>query len=196
MLNIPLYSNNRFNIIGIDPGSTMIGVSIITMEIPLLNIINTEAFTINAGKLTDSNNWLSYLYNDRINRIKFIEDKLTDIFNYYDPLCICAESPFFGMKHPAAYGALVEVICAIRSAVIRYDQWKTLEVIDPATVKRGVGGMGNADKAIMKQKVLGIPQLRFIGNAPLEFQDEHSIDAIAVAWWKYNDLLKQLQRGI
>ena len=83
---------------------------------------------------------------------------------------------------PGAYGALVEVICGIRNAVIRYSDVKPLYKVDPSSVKQAIGAKGNADKNAVRDYVSKIPELINNLDNPLCSLDEHSIDAMAVAY--------------
>lgn len=187
MLKINYGERNSINIIGIDPGTTNIGISNLNIDIDTKKINYSLAFTINAAKFTNENSWLAQLHGNRFNRINFIENKLIEIFHFYMPLIICAESPFFGRSHPNAFQALTEVICTIRSAVIKYDQWRDLKLVPPSLVKQAIGSKGNADKIVMKQNLLAINHILNIQD--IQNLDEHGIDALAVGYYIYNQLI-------
>jgi len=181
MLNIPP-GPSVFNIIGIDPGTTFVGVCVMTVDISTMKITSTIATTLN-GLTLSNNEWISEIHGNRFGRILALENALLDIFNTYQPLIIISESPFFGGRMPNAFQALVEVICAIRTAVFKYDQWKELKLVPPATVKQAIFCKGNADKFEMKNKILELRQvLNYNGDIPLDTLDEHSVDSIAVAF--------------
>ena len=115
---------------------------------------------------------------------------LLGIFNYYKPFSIASESPYISNQFPQAGLVLTEVICAIRRAVMRYDSWQNLNLIDPPTIKKSVGAMGNAKKEMMKEKVLSLTDLRYNGIVPIEELDEHAIDALAVSYCHWSNLRK------
>lgn len=168
-------------IIGIDPGSEMLGVSCLTIDVRTLDIINTQACTFTGSKL-NMNLWMEQIHSTRFSRIAAHKENLKHIFQICQPVAIVCESPFYNPRRPNAYGVLVETLDAIRHSVWEYDQCIPLDLIDPPTVKRAVGGKGNADKIEMKRLVLSLPDLNFTGTIPLECVDEHAIDAIAVAY--------------
>lgn len=189
MLTIPIDSSSEFTIIGIDPGTTFLGLAIITISFNNFKIIKSEALTFNGSKLAGNDAWLESIHGDRFNRIRALEHSLLEAFNYYKPYVICAESPFFGMRMPAAFQALTEVITAIRTSVYNYNTWQSLNLVPPSVAKQSVGGKGNADKHVMKEKVaLLLPELKYSGSIPYEKLDEHSIDSLAVAYYAYTQL--------
>lgn len=188
MCNIP---TNRLvekcSILGIDPGSTNLGIAILNFELFSKEIISTEAFTINADRLVLNNSWLSENYDNKTARITALREKLLYILDYYDPVAIACESPFYNPKRPQAYGVLVEVLAMIRSVVIEHDDWKKLHMIDPSSVKQAVGAPGNANKETMAYHIGRMNQLNILRECVL---DEHSVDATAVAYCKYIRLVK------
>ncbi len=191
-MNINFYdSDNYFRLIGIDPGTTHLGVSVYTIEIDTLNILNSFAFTIDASRV-DCDTWSGSLHGERFYRIGYICQKLCEVFLMYKPLVICAESPFFGMRHPGAYQALTELLTRIRLAVFEYDNWRELKLVPPSIVKQAVGVKGNADKLAMKEALNNlINTINYNSDIPFSSLDEHSIDALAVGYYAYKQLFNK-----
>lgn len=191
MLTMPADASPILPIVGIDPGSVSLGVGVIWFNIDTNCIEMTEAKTYNGEKL-GRGSWITERSGDRAGRIAGLKDNLLRIFNIVQPVVIASESPFFNQRRPQAYGALTEVVCAIREAVEDYDRWKHLQLIDPPTVKNAVGAKGNAGKEEVKEKLLGLPHINYQGEVPLYALDEHSVDAIAVAYCQLLRLMEQL----
>ncbi len=187
MLIIPNSNVDTVNIIGIDPGTTFLGVAILTISIYNLEITSSEAFTLDANSL-HCNTWLNEIHGDRFSRINSLEKELDKVFDYYKPLVICSESPFFGMRHPGAFQALIEIICSIRNSVYNYDKWKQLELVPPSNVKQSVGAKGNSTKDEMKSKVYELINVLKYDEHKFKDLDEHSIDALAVGYYSYLQL--------
>ena len=193
MLNVPLNEAQKdyFSIVGIDPGSDTMGISHIKIDIKTFDIVETTAWTIKGSKMVSEDCWLATLYSYRRARIKALKENLIDLFNDIDPTIVTCESPFYNPRRPNAYGVLVEVLTAIGDAVIEYDIWKPLYLIDPSTIKKSVGAPGNADKTVMKTHVCKLQEqnvLKYKGKVKLQDLDEHSIDAIATGYCKYKTL--------
>jgi Holliday junction resolvasome RuvABC endonuclease subunit len=192
MLVIPKDSPNEFTLAALDPGSNTLGFSILTIDIATLRIVSSNATTFVGTKLAGNFSWTAEIHGDRLGRIVAHEINLLEQFRHYQPLQIASESPFYSQRRPQAFGALTEVICAIRRSVMQYDMWKDLILIDPPTVKKAVGAAGNGDKDAVKNKVLQLSDLNYNGATPLHLLDEHSIDALAVNYCQYKQLLERL----
>ncbi|MBB5409237.1 Holliday junction resolvasome RuvABC endonuclease subunit [Paraburkholderia sp. HC6.4b] len=189
MLSMPADSPQEICIVGIDPGSVHLGTAVLYIDLATLRITRTTACTLDALHLTTrlpATLWTSQLFGERLGRIASLEDALVSLFREIDPIMIACEAPFINLRRPQAHGVLTEVICGVRRAVMRYDIWKALYLIDPASVKTAVGAKGNADKDTVRDALLRLPELHYNGEIPLQLLDEHSIDAIAVGYshWK------------
>lgn len=181
-------------IIGIDPGSTTLGFSIIEYDARTFSIIRTYAHTLNAGKmklnLQDIEN-----HSERYARIYEISEAMYESFIELRPNLVISESPFMALKQPTAYAALVEVVFAIRTALRKYDPLMSLNLIDPPRAKNAVGAPGNAKKDQVKEAVEKIlPALHFdeieSGCTFLEL-DEHAVDGIAIAYSRWLKLVEE-----
>lgn len=188
MLVMPTGSSNVIAIVGIDPGSFNMGVAVILFNIETLEIVSTQAWTLSGVKLGREERWTTELHGELEGRIAGMGNTLLEILRHFQPLLVASEAPFISKKFPQAGLVLTRVVSAIRLAVMQYDVWKSLDIIDPPSVKNAVGAAGNAPKEVMKEKVLQLP-INYIGKTPLQELDEHSIDAIAVA---YGRLMKWL----
>jgi Holliday junction resolvasome RuvABC endonuclease subunit len=189
MLPIPSDPNTIVSIIGIDPGSTNLGCAILSFDILTNQITCLEAYTFRGERLPGSE-WTASIDNDRRKRITALEDKLFEVFMFVNPICIACESAFINVKRPSADGALTEVVCAIRSAVARFDIWRVLRMVAPSSVKNAVGAMGGGDKDAVKKALLNISELTSVVLTPITEMDEHSVDAIAVAYAGYKMLIE------
>jgi Holliday junction resolvasome RuvABC endonuclease subunit len=195
MLRIPYGSGSIISVVGIDPGSTTLGTAVLWIDLSIMKIIASSAKTFRGDRLHNSDSWTGSLFGDRIGRILALENELVHLFQHVQPYMIATESPFISMRQPQAYGALTEVICTVRNAVMRYDVWKPLYMIDPPTVKKSVGAAGNAGKEDVKKALMLLPDLCYSGDVPLEILDEHSVDALAVAYGRWRKHLEELNYG-
>lgn len=191
MLSFPASSLERTtSIVGIDPGSETLGLGIIYIDIDSLEIVSSSAMTFVGSKMYVQDNWMSTMHNPRTARIHAHHKNLVDFFRTINPVAIACESPFYNPRRPNAYGVLVEVLTMVRQAIIEYDVWKPLYLIDPPTVKKSVGAPGNADKERMLLAVKNMPELKL--TIPVEVLDEHSIDALAVAYCRYKQMMSSV----
>lgn len=183
MLRMPPGAEPFINVVGLDPGSTTFGVAVIRFNIETFQIDRSTAWTINVPRLVRKNDWVSSIHGDRFGRILELGYELLRIFQDFEAFSIVTESPFFNRARPQAGVVLFEVLATIRHAVLAYDKWKELEEIPPSNVKNAVGASGGGGKDAVRNRVLALAgQLRYEGNVPIDMLDEHSIDALAVAF--------------
>lgn len=172
-------------IIGIDPGTDTLGVSVLDVCLASNRISLTAARTHSGSSMAKDYRWLSSVHGDKAARLRAHEENLFSLFSQFQPHEIVSEAPYLG-RFPSAYAALVECLNAIRQAVIRYDYRMPLITVDPPTVKNALGVNGKSgDKSLMSR---GVQQLISSGilHNPLGIDvgvlDEHSVDSIAVAY--------------
>lgn len=181
-------------IVGIDPGSTTLGFSILEYNLRSFKIVRTCAYTFNANKMRlDALDIANH--SERYARIYELMDALYDAFLTIRPNFVISESPFMAMRRPQAYGALVEVVFAIRSALRKYDPTMTLDLIDPPSAKNAVGAAGNAKKEQVQaalKKLLSILNFDEAHSAaPFDKLDEHSVDSLAIAYSRWKKLAEE-----
>lgn len=185
MPNVPDY----IKIIGIDPGTTNIGYSVIRFSALTGEIVDTRARTIVAGKEVSLDKLAALVHGERFARIHSLCHTLLRMFHEDTPNFVVCEAPFYNPKRPSAYGALVEIMDGIRNTVHLYHPFMQLEPIDPSSAKNAVGASGGAKKEVMQKAIMTMTDLRYVGDIPQSHLDEHSIDAIAVAYSKYKKCL-------
>lgn len=181
MLVMPEWAPETVGIVGIDPGSHTLGIALIEVDINTLQIVRSTAKTY-AGAKMGKGTYHTELHGDRAGRIFAHRQNVHRFCEIEQPYIIASEAPFSSRLHPQVFGVLTEVVDAIRAGVSDYDQTKNVLLIDPPTVKNAVGAPGNASKDIMRAKVLALAELKYEGRIDLSKLDEHSIDALAVAY--------------
>jgi len=146
-------------ILGIDPGTNILGYSILETNNNKLKIIDSGVLNLKAT-------------NDHFEKLKKILQYINKLIDQYNPNAMSIESPFYGkniqsmLKLGRAQGV------AIAGAINR-----GLDVVEysPRLVKQSVTGNGNASKeqvAMMVKSIIGLKQI------PETFDET---DAIAVA---------------
>jgi len=122
------------------------------------------------------------VHGDRYARLMAHEDNLYGFFGYMRPHTVICESPFM-RKFPAAFAALTECCMHVRRALMRYDAYMQLHMVDPPTAKTAVGAKAKgSNKDGVKEAILNNPRLLNPLHIDIAALDEHSIDAIAVAF--------------
>jgi Holliday junction resolvasome RuvABC endonuclease subunit len=197
MLVIPEGASPVGCIVGIDPGSDTLGFAALAVNVMTLEIVESVAFTFSGSKLANDG-WYGDMHGARAARIAALSEKVAQQLRFYQPNLVASESPFYSQFRPQAYGALTETVDAIRNAVWSYDCWLDLFMIDPPTVKKSVGARNptkdmshDEKKSLVKWALMALPDLNYNGPTPLNMLDEHSIDALAVAYTRLRILREQ-----
>ena len=147
-------------ILGIDPGTLVMGYGIIAVNGRKLQLLEMSILKINAKK-------------DNYERLQMIHAKITDLIRVHKPDCFAIEAPFFGknvqsmLKLGRAQGVAIAAAMSAGVDVFEYS---------PKKVKQSVTGNGNADK---EQVWKMLQHLLTIQPAALKFLD--ASDALAVA---------------
>jgi Holliday junction resolvasome RuvABC endonuclease subunit len=178
---LPLYEGNDTAVlVGMDPGSTHLGVCLLTFNIRTFALVRIESRSYNGNKLPFSN-WAGLVYGDRYRRIQAHQVNLVRIFEEANPVVIATEAPFFNSKFPNAFAPLVEVLVAMQEAVRAHNPWMTLTRVSPSEVKNAVGAKGGAKKDPVKEALLKNQEVCAVTVGGVEALDEHAIDAVGVA---------------
>lgn len=186
----PFSNSDRVaNIIGIDPGSQTLGLSVLSFDLGTYEIVQTQAQTFQGDRLPYFDKHIAEVHGERLARIYAHRQNLVNLFLHYRPISVACESPFFNARRPNAFAALMEVMNEIRNAVMQYNPYLQLVTIDPPTVKKSVGAPGNADKTgVLAALILKQSELRLSDQSQPNCLDEHSVDATAVAYCRYKSL--------
>lgn len=188
--------STRYRIIGIDPGTDTLGASLLEVDLATRIIDILESQTFEGSKLAKSYENIAAYHGDRTARLIAHEDNLYGYFVYAQPHSIICESPFSNKRFPQAYAALTECVSHIRRAVMRYDGFKPLLQVDPPTAKLAVGvkarGTTKDDVKIGLLKAIKAGHLHNPNNIDIGELDEHSVDAIVVAYTRALFILSNL----
>lgn len=176
---------------GIDPGSMHCGLSALTVEWTTWTVCGLEAQTykppIHLG-LRDVEEPL-----DRYARISYLQERLENAFRQYRPAMIYCESPFYNRLRPGAYAVLVECVYMVRQAARAYDHSVKFGVYEPSIVKKTVGATAHGNKIAVKDALFLIDDLKpWLGDPYSCDLDEHSLDAIAIAYTHVMKMRRQL----
>lgn len=177
---------------GIDPGSHHVGLCAMTIAWEDLSIVAIEAQTYDSPIHLGICEPKAPM--DRWDRIAHQQQRLVRALVHYQPWIVCCESPFYNRFRPGAYGALVECVAAIREAARQYDPTVRFTLYEPAVVKKTVGATAHGTKQAVKDRLSTIDEVtRHVEVLEWASYDEHSLDAIAVA---YTHLLKMRRQRV
>jgi Holliday junction resolvasome RuvABC endonuclease subunit len=173
------YDTTTANIVGVDPGTNTLGYAVVSFDVRTLALTGVRAYTYTADRMHPSTH-IEMMYGARISRLARLNGELLYSYSCDTPVMVMCESPFINTKRPAAYGALVEAVDCIRGALMQYDHAIPFRLVPPSNVKNSIGAKGADGKDAIKLAMLRHPEISQL--AAVDQYDEHSIDALAVAY--------------
>lgn len=186
-------------LLGIDPGSSTLGVAILEINSITFSIVATTAYTIEATKL-ELFNTLDLRLPERERRLRAISKAISLCLEDYKPLTLAIESPFFNSRKPSAYDVLIETIYVLKQTARAYDLNLPIIEVDPPTAKKAIGvrrlkakerrRLKLTTKDLVREALLPLTALKLTSD--IDSLDEHSLDAIAVAYSSYKQILARL----
>lgn len=187
---MPLYLPEQYvtyRIIGIDPGLSNTGVSVFTIDYATGKILSIFAFTIVNDKLPDRTNLDPEIVIERTIKLYKLRDGIEWVLATYNPAYVVCEAPFYNRFMPMAFGALLEVVGMVHSAILQWNNNVGFHTVAPLLVKKLINTKAVKNdtlkgKELVKKAVFEIPEIMNVLEVPLDSLSEHAIDAIAVGY--------------
>lgn len=174
----------RVRIIGIDPGSTELGLCILDFDIRTMKVLLVKPFTVYVDKLSQ-NESIAATRGNRVARLDALRKTLCAVFTEHRPDIVVSEAPFYNPRMPGAFAPLVETMDTIGRAVGDYDPVIRLATLAPSIVKKGVeSAAGSNDKGLVRDALQKIPELGLTAQIVSRLST-HATDAAAVAYTKF-----------
>ena len=187
MLLVPNWAPT-YRFISIDPGTETLGVAMWVVDLESKRAMIENVFTLKASRSNTYVPATAMNYGDRYARLNAHYNSLCHIFHFFMPNNVVSESPYMG-RFPQAYAALVECMNMLQEAVRSFDYSLRVMAIDPMSAKQSVGvTKRGSNKDLVREQVLALKDISFINNNPY-LLDEHSIDAIAVGYHHFKNLV-------
>jgi Holliday junction resolvasome RuvABC endonuclease subunit len=176
-----VFDPDKVRILGIDPGTSEMGVSILELDIQhrSLSVIMSTSLSVR-NKDVGSDTWLN-MHDPQLLRIEYLMGCITQILWNYHPHFIGCESPFMHSQ-PNAFEALVRVQTALYATIKNYDLSRSMVLVSPNEAKGAVGGIlgRDANKANIRDCVLSLP-IGWSQEIDKYSLPPDAIDSIAVA---------------
>ena len=172
---------DTINILSIDPGTNM-GVTITTISVPDLKIVNIDTTVIDLSV---------YAANDPLNknlllRLNVIKDFIYHMMITYNPHILAMEAAFVNSRFPKSVMYLSQYIAAIEMTVYECNPYIRIFNYPPKLVKRIVNAGGKADKDDMKIAVSNISEIAQCVD--VTYVSEHEVDSIAIGYTLIQEL--------
>jgi len=165
-------------ILGIDPGTLMMGYSIVIVRSAKLELVEMDILKLSAKK-------------DNYQRLQIIHKKVSDLIATFQPHCFAIEAPFFGknvqsmLKLGRAQGVAIAAAMSAGLEVCEYS---------PRKIKQSITGNGNAGKEQVWQM---LQRILTIKEKTIRYLDASDALAVAVCHhFQENNLLKTSTKKI
>ncbi len=189
MLAIP-ENANTMRLLSIDPGTTTTGLAFYEVNLVNKQIHLVDALTIKASTNFGNYKRISILHSDRLARVLYLSDLLYQFLLDFQPNAVICESSFMG-SFPDAFEGLIHCVSLFETMMLKYNERIPMEMIDPTSVKRNLNAIlknskgGTESKDSVRKKILELHDNKaFTSDVDLTKLDEHSIDAVAIGWFK------------
>jgi len=173
---------DTINILSIDPGTNM-GISITTITVPSLKIVNIITTVLDLSTMTKPHD----MQDNLLLRTRVIKKYITKIMIDYKPRVLAMEAAFVNSRFPKSVMYLSQYIGAISLAVIEADPFVKIFNYPPKLVKYVMGG-GTKDKDAMKIAVKKVTELSKHVN--VDEITEHEVDSMAIGYTYIMELRK------
>lgn len=179
---------DALRVCGIDPGTDTLGICYLDIDLDTFAITLYDVKTITAHLRRRDYDHLREEVGNRFINVKVLQDYVYRSLVSNRPHVLMAEAPYSG-RFATAFSALVEVNLRLRDALWAYDPSMTYYSIDPKSVKKFIGAaVHKATKDNMKLSLMKVSDINWNGFDLIKL-DEHSIDAIAVGYYKAKQLI-------
>lgn len=173
----------------VDPGTDTLGIAYLDIDYNVRRIKVHDVKTITASIRMRQLDQLREEQGNRYINVLVLQDYVYRSLLTMRPHVFIAEAPYSG-RFATAFAALVECHLRLRDALYQYDPAMPYYSIDPKSVKKFVGAkVHKATKDDMKLSVMKLTDIDWNGFDPKKL-DEHSIDAIAVGYYKAKQILE------
>lgn len=173
-----------YKIMGIDNGSSMLGMVIVLLDLRLGHYHVVAKDTFVAEKLIGRHEGTVVSHGARWARQNTLQDCVRRELRFHNPHAVAVETPFFMPRRVQSFETLTEMMIFIRQAVEDY-LGRDIYRVTPGEAKRAVqpakSGKFTMKKVVIKDCVLAMPNLSFNEDIDKHTLTEHEYDAIAVA---------------
>ena len=168
-------------LVGIDPGTTTLGLAITKFNFKSLKIESMFTKTILVKNIPHDNVTMSE-HNELIHHMAALNRFLYDVFVDVGVSVVATESPFFNRFRPNSYASLLMVMDAIQKAVIQYSPITPYHTYPPGTVKKYINAKSFKGKSPVLDAIKHNTEIMENLTNDITTITEHEIDALAVTY--------------
>lgn len=195
----PMGGQNHYTIMGVDPGTTNLGVAVLHVEFGTNRVVGASWKALNANKPTGGrlfDSWGVELYGERATRLRELAWMFGGELVRERPTMIACETSFFNQANASAYGPLMETIKTVENSVHAWNACRPLYRIETSVAKQSISPvtpeLKQEYKALSKSKALPDSKAKVLWCAQRhpEFSqimaglpyNEHGLDALVIAY--------------
>ena len=183
-----------YRVLGIDNGTDTLGTVIADIDIrrDVMDVVHAETCT--ASKT--ANRWQSVteIHGARFARYRALRLYLDDLLEEHQPDAIIVEGPFMHI-HAESFAKLRESLYMIREAAMEYHPLVQVHVVAPMSAKKAVKAKHyDKGKDPVRDAVLALKDVYYDDSIDPHILDEHTIDAIAVAYYEKQQTMEMIHR--
>ena len=171
---------NSFNIMGIDPGSRNVGVTIFGLNIQhtnnsiFLDIDKITTFNIAVEEERDIG-----IHDGLLDRTNKIARLIKSIYLLYEPLMVGMESSFINISRMAAVIPLSRSIHAIEHIIYSTDRYAKILSMPPGVIKKVFKSKQIGKDAVL-EALKNKPHL--VKKVEMSRMTDHEVDSVAIAY--------------
>lgn len=183
-------------LLSIDPGVNNCGLAVVDYK-GLFTVVETLNVN-NARRFTDAEKDTEKEFGARVVKVNHILEHIKKILISHPSIShVVIEAPFYSALTPLAYGSLLEVISAIKYAIL-IPRGLCFSMAEPLMVKRAFINI-KLDRGLKKKEVMRqflekkVAAGEVVLSTTVESLTEHEIDAIAVGFSRVITILEVAQ---
>lgn len=172
---------NSFNIIGIDPGTNMLGFSVYRLHPETFEILSIIPISVNISNKESNTKWTDNV----IFRLLRLRRVTKQIIKKYNPHIVTIESGFINKLRPGAFGPLSKALMVLEGTVKEVDETIKVFKFPPSIIKKAVNSkmyVNKNSKTSIKDEmslaINAIEEVRTLFNPFL--YTEHVVDSVAI----------------
>ena len=178
---------NTFNILGIDPGITNMGLASTTVNAETRLFENISTSNISLGDIHIDNRLdVNFTHGERFSKLLAFQEWFRIFLLDTKPDMVVIEESFFNPGRPVAFRSLVEVMQMIRMVVVNYNIHLPVITFSPMEIKKvtinTLYRKTTTDKASILEALSSVNNILMSTEDSLNNKTEHELDAIAAVY--------------
>ena len=173
---------DTLTIMGIDPGSTELGLSFLEVDMDY-NLISVETHTLKTNDIV-TNTYVKLINHGDLSvsaRIGMLTKAILELVEGREIYLFVLEEPHLNSQRPKSYIVLARQKYNIQNAIFNFDKVIEQESYSVQEIKKSVGAAGKIGKEEVVDAMKEIPEIMALIE-DIDTLSDHEVDAIAAAY--------------